>query len=89
MNLRALLWWRRPLACQDVVELVTAYLEGTLDQAVRARFEVHLRDCDGCAAYLEEMRVTVSTLGTIRDEQLDPVYRARLLAAFAEATGSW
>jgi len=38
---------------------------------------------------LDQLRVTISTLGSIREEQLDPVYRARLLAAFADTAGSW
>jgi hypothetical protein len=78
-----------PLACQEMVELVTAYLEGALDGANRARFEQHLKACDGCATYLDELRVTVRTIGAIREEQLDPLFRARLLAAFAETAGSW
>ena len=79
----------RSLVCQEMVELVTAYLDGALDPAMVARFEAHLQACDGCAAYLVELRVIVATLGVIRDEHLDPVYRMRLMHAFAETTGSW
>ncbi|MEM6110289.1 zf-HC2 domain-containing protein [Mycobacterium sp. 050272] len=91
-------WWRRrvrkaagtrPLQCREMVELVTAYLEDTLDVDDRARFETHLRGCEGCTAYLDQLRVTIGTLGAIREEHLDPVYRARLLAAFADTAGSW
>ena len=80
---------KQGLACQEMVELVTAYLDGALDPPMVARFEAHLQACDGCAAYLEELRVMVATLGVIRDEYLDPVYRMRLMHAFAETTGSW
>ena len=89
-------WWRRrggmrsrPLRCEEMVELVTAYLEDALDADDRARFETHLHGCEGCAAYLDQLHATVGTLGGIREEHLDPVYRARLLAAFAETAGSW
>lgn len=88
-RLRAVMSRKRVLACQEMVELVTAYLDGALDARTQARFEEHLAQCDGCATYLEELRVTVHTLGTIRDEQLNPVFRARLLKAFAETAGSW
>ena len=88
-GLRALLARRRPLACQEMVELVTAYLDGALDDSRRVRFEKHLSQCDGCATYLEELRATVSVLGSITDEHLDPVFRDRLMLAFAETTGSW
>ncbi len=70
--------------CQEVVELITAYLDGALDPSMRSRFEEHLKSCDGCATYLEELRVTVATLGTLRDEHLDPVFRARLMNAFSD-----
>lgn len=72
-----------------MVELVTAYLEDALDEEMRARFEQHLRRCEGCANYLEQLRVTVRAVGAVTDEDLDPVFRARLLEAFAETTGSW
>jgi len=80
---------RRPLRCQEVVELVTLYLEDELDRSTLARFEAHLRACDGCAAYLEGLRVTISKLGTITEDQLDPVFRDRLLETFAGMAGSW
>lgn len=86
---RALFSSDRDLACQEVVELVTAYLEGALDPAMQARFEAHLQGCDGCATYLEGLRATVATIGAIHDEHLDPIYRKRLMDAFAETAGSW
>lgn len=79
----------RKLVCQEVVELVTAYLDGALDPVTRARFQAHLEGCDGCATYLDQLRATVVTVGEIREEDLDPVYRMRLMDAFAETTGSW
>jgi anti-sigma factor RsiW len=72
-----------------MVELVTLYLEGAMDAATQARFEQHLQQCDGCAGYLEQFRTTVRTVGAIREEQIDPVFRARLLDAFADTAGSW
>lgn len=67
--------------CNELVELVTAYLDGALDPDTRARFELHLLDCDGCDGYLEQFQSTIKTLGDV-DEKLDPVYRDRLLDAF-------
>jgi anti-sigma factor RsiW len=77
------------LRCQEMVELVTLYLDGALDAATQARFEQHLQQCEGCAGYLEQFRTTVDAIGAIREEQIDPVFRARLLVAFAETAGSW
>ena len=47
------------LDCQDLVELVTAYLEGALTPADRRRFEAHLAECEGCEAYVGQIRTTV------------------------------
>jgi hypothetical protein len=69
--------------CNELVELVTAYLDGSLDLDTRARFDTHLLECDGCENYLQQFRVTIGTLGTIRDE-LDPAFRDKLLNAFRD-----
>jgi anti-sigma factor RsiW len=73
---------RRNLACQELVELVTDYLEGTLSPGDRARLEAHLQGCDGCTEYLAQMRRTVQLTGRIRPQALDPEARDRLLEVF-------
>lgn len=80
---------KRPLTCQEMVELITDYWEDVLDPPTRARFEHHLASCDGCHTYLQELRATIGTVGALTDEQLDPIFRDRLMAAFTETTGSW
>ena len=70
------------LTCRDLVELVSDYLEDALDREQRARFDRHLAACDGCAAYLEQMRTTIAIAGRLREDDLDPAVRDRLLAAF-------
>jgi anti-sigma factor RsiW len=70
------------LSCQELVELITDYLEGTLAPADLARFERHLEGCDGCRAYLEQMRETVAALGHLPAESLSPEAERKLLAAF-------
>jgi anti-sigma factor RsiW len=72
------------LTCRELVELVTAYLEGVLEPPERARFEQHLAGCDGCDAYVDQMRQTLTALGRLPDESLSPDARDRLLAAFAD-----
>lgn len=67
-----------------MVELVTAYLDDTLDPETRARFEVHLMECDGCESYIQQFRVTVRTVGEIGVDDIDPAFRNRLLAAFRD-----
>jgi anti-sigma factor RsiW len=73
-----------PMDCNELVELVTAYLDGALDPDTRARFDSHLLDCDGCENYLQQFRETVRTVGKITDNELDPGFRNRLLDAFKD-----
>ena len=51
------------LTCRELVELVTDYLEDALPVAERERFESHLADCDGCHAYVEQVRATIRLAG--------------------------
>ena len=82
-------FWRRrrtedPLVCREFVELVTDYLEGTLSENDRARMDAHLAECDGCAAYLEDMRRLVGTLQETPQPPADDATREALLRAFRE-----
>jgi anti-sigma factor RsiW len=70
------------LACQEVVELVTDYLDDALDPDVRARFDEHLRDCDDCAAYLEQLRTTIRVAGRLAPGAIPDATMSRLVAAF-------
>jgi anti-sigma factor RsiW len=51
------------LACNELVELVTAYFDDALAPRERARFEAHLDDCTCCARYVEQMRTTIAVTG--------------------------
>ena len=70
------------MSCRELVELVTDYLEDALDPLTRERFVAHLRECDGCAAYVEQMRTTVRVLGEIPEDSLSVDIRDRLLDVF-------
>jgi anti-sigma factor RsiW len=69
------------MACNELVEEVSDYLEGTLPAAERERFEAHLAECPFCTTYLEQMRTTVAALGSARD-RLSEDARAGVLDAF-------
>jgi anti-sigma factor RsiW len=78
--------WRRRkrLTCQELVELVTDYLEGALSRSDRARFEAHIDACVNCREYLAQFRQTMELTGTLREDDLHPVAREALLAQFGE-----
>jgi anti-sigma factor RsiW len=72
------------LSCREVVELVTAYLEGALSLEDRMRFENHLTACDGCTMYLKQMRRTIELTGTLRVDDVSPEALAKLMHAFRD-----
>jgi anti-sigma factor RsiW len=70
--------------CRQVVELMTDYLEGILSAADRARFEEHISGCDGCRAYLAQMRMTRRLVGRLAEEPVPETVERELLAAFRD-----
>jgi len=72
------------MTCQELVELVTEYLEGTLTDSERRRFEEHLRTCSGCSAYLDRMRITIRLVGRLDEDALSGDARDLLLRTFRD-----
>src|SRR5262245_61214096 len=72
------------MPCQELAELVTAYVDGALPAAERARCDEHSRACPGCRRVLAQTEFVLSALGEFRrdDEEENPAERARLLALF-------
>jgi anti-sigma factor RsiW len=70
------------LSCQELVELVTEYLEGALTGAELQRFEHHLAACGKCQQYLEQLRATIAATGTLTVDDLTPEMEAALLQEF-------
>jgi len=70
--------------CIELVEVVTAYLDGVLPAADRQRFDAHLRECPYCEAYLEQIRVTLRALGSIPLESVGYAALERMQAAFRD-----
>lgn len=70
------------MACRELVEALTDYLEGRLPPRDAARLEEHLEDCVYCAEYLRQMRQTIASLGQVSQESLAAEKREQLLAAF-------
>ena len=73
-----------PISCQEVVELVTDYLDGAMSPADVARFDHHLSLCDGCVFYVNQIRMTIAAVGRIGEEDVPPAVRDDLVAAFRD-----
>jgi anti-sigma factor RsiW len=70
------------LTCQQVVELVTKYLENTLLPARRKQLEEHVADCPGCETYIEQIRQTIGLLHLLAAEPAFPAMKQELLQRF-------
>lgn len=70
------------MECKDLVEAVTAYIEGDMSPEDRARFDEHLALCDGCTNYLAQIRETIRLTGSLDSEALPNEQRMALQAVF-------
>jgi anti-sigma factor RsiW len=80
LSLSRLRFWSRPrdLICQQVVELITDYLEGALPAPDSKRLEKHLAGCPHCTEYLAQIRETIKLAGRLTPGDLTPAMRTDL-----------
>jgi anti-sigma factor RsiW len=70
------------LTCQELVELITDYLEGALSPADRRRFDQHISKCDWCKIYIEHIKLTIKVAGKLSEASIDQRAKEELLAIF-------
>jgi anti-sigma factor RsiW len=70
------------LTCQELVELVTEYLEDALPARDRERFEEHLMTCPSCQAHLIQVQETIRIVGSVTPDSLTERAERDLLDAF-------
>jgi anti-sigma factor RsiW len=70
------------IACRDLLELLSGYIDGALDPGTTAAIDAHIAGCDGCTSVLDEFRRTIALTGELREEQVPPSQRDLLLSAF-------
>jgi anti-sigma factor RsiW len=73
---------QQEMACKELVEVITDYLEGTLPASDRVRFDTHLSTCAACREYVEQMRTLIRLSGSLTVETIEPATRESLLRAF-------
>jgi anti-sigma factor RsiW len=70
------------LACRELVQLLTEFLEGALDERTRTQVEQHLVLCPGCTEYLRQFRATIGATRKLAEEDLPERVKENLLDAF-------
>lgn len=76
------LFAKKDLSCQELIELLTDYLDGALSARRHAAVEAHLGMCGNCRAYLEQMRTTIALTGRLREDDVEPAAMDELLGHF-------
>ena len=72
----------KDINCRQAVSLIGDYLEGKLSRRDQRRLEHHLRGCDACSAYLDQMRATIALAGRVGPEDLSSEALDALLDVF-------
>ena len=72
------------MRCREVVELMTDYLEDALPARDRERFEQHIAGCDGCRAYLAQLRATLRAMTSFEDVAIPERVQEELVRAFRD-----
>lgn len=57
--------------CQELVELVTDYLEGVLPEERAQEVHGHLQECVDCLRYLGQIQLTAELLAHLDDDGPD------------------
>ena len=70
------------IACQELVEVVTDYLEDVLPAPERARLEAHLAECPYCKTYIAQMRQTIDAVGELSVEMISREQQEQLVEVF-------
>jgi len=73
------------MVCDELVGLVTAYLDGALPEIDRRRFEAHVAECEWCANYVEQTRSVAAALGRLGEEPDESGVLRAALTAFRDA----
>ena len=71
-------------ACIELVDTLTEYLDGKVNEGERARIERHLEGCEGCRAALDQFQTVIRLAGRLTDAdvaRIDTLARDRLMAA--------
>lgn len=61
------------MTCRELVDFLSAYLDGELSSEARIRFDAHLSACPECSAYLRTYEAAVKLAKDACDHPDDPV----------------
>ena len=67
------------MACNELVEVVSEYLDAALADEDRCRFDAQLEECPYCVRYLEQFRETINATGELTLDSIAAERRAEVV----------
>ena len=64
--------------CDDMLKLLSDYIDGEVDPAICQELEKHLADCNGCRVVVDTLRQTVRLYKHGQEYELPQPFRQRL-----------
>jgi hypothetical protein len=68
------------IECREISELLVDYFEGSLPPRTKELLEWHIEACAPCVAFVNTYRGTINAASKLRDVEIPPELRQRLLA---------
>lgn len=73
---------RKPLlTCREIIDFIEAYRTGELPAEQRREFQIHIKLCPPCVAYLDSYQATIQLEKTCRDDPADANVPPELIKA--------
>lgn len=72
---------KRKVTCQNFLDEMSDYIDGSLEEELRVSIEAHLAKCPNCWVVFDETRKTVEIFQSMECKQLPTEVHDRLLAA--------
>ena len=69
-------------SCQEIIDLLTEYIDGDLNAAEKREFERHIADCAPCRAFLRTYRKSDEIARTTLEPPAVPVELQRRVRSF-------
>lgn len=70
---------RSKIRCQEIVDLLADYIDGSLPVETAKSLEAHLEGCSPCIAFVNTYRGTVNAVRRLHETEIPPELRDRLV----------
>lgn len=68
----------RSVTCEECIDVLVDYVDGTMDAVTTEAFEAHFADCQPCVDFLKTYQATIRVSGRVLDEPIPEAVRERL-----------